>query len=266
MQFGMPTLIETKTPKACAELCRELGLGFIELNMNLPEYQPDGLDIGQLHEIAREHGIYYTVHLDENLSPCDFNPLVADAYTRTALRTIETAKRLNAPVLNMHLSSGVYFTLPGKKVYLFDEYESEYLRKLADFRDQCQAAIGDSGIKICVENTNTFQQEFGANGLSVLLESPAFAVTFDIGHDAGNGFKQRPVIDRHIERLFHMHIHDAQGKERENHLAFGDGELDLGKYLDLAKKHDCRAVIEVKTVEGLRRSVGWLRDNNGIGG
>ena len=257
MQFGMPTLIETKTPEACAALCRELGLDFVELNMNLPEYQPDRLDIDQLRGIAREYGIYYTIHLDEKLDPCDFNPLVADACTRTALRTIENAKRLNAPVLNMHLSSGVYFTLPGKKVYLFDEYHPEYLRKLAGFRDQCQAAIADSCIKICVENTNTFQQEFGANGLSTLLESPAFAVTFDIGHDAGNGFKQRPVIDRHIERLFHMHIHDARG--RENHLAFGDGALDLSKYLDLAKKHDCRAVIEVKTVEGLRRSVEWLR-------
>ena len=44
MQFGMPTLIEIKSLEACAALCRELGLAFVELNMNLPEYQADKLD------------------------------------------------------------------------------------------------------------------------------------------------------------------------------------------------------------------------------
>ena len=44
MHFGIPTLIELKSTEACAALCRELGLDFVELNMNLPEYQPDRID------------------------------------------------------------------------------------------------------------------------------------------------------------------------------------------------------------------------------
>lgn len=36
VQLGMPALIEIKSIEACAALCRELGLQFIELNMNLP--------------------------------------------------------------------------------------------------------------------------------------------------------------------------------------------------------------------------------------
>lgn len=39
MQFGMPTLIEHKDLNETARLANELGLDFIELNMNLPEYQ-----------------------------------------------------------------------------------------------------------------------------------------------------------------------------------------------------------------------------------
>jgi hypothetical protein len=35
MQLGMPTLIEIKSLEACAALCRDLGLAFVELNMNL---------------------------------------------------------------------------------------------------------------------------------------------------------------------------------------------------------------------------------------
>ena len=32
------------------------------------------------------------------------------------------------------------------------------------------------------------------------------------------------------------------------------------KYLDLAAGHDCRVVLEVKTVDGLRQSVSWLKE------
>ena len=73
MDFGMSTLIELKSLEACATLCEELDLQFIELNMNLPEYQADRIDTGAFNEIAWRYGIYYTIHLDENLNPCDFN-------------------------------------------------------------------------------------------------------------------------------------------------------------------------------------------------
>jgi hypothetical protein len=43
MQYGMPTLIEYKSLKENVELCRALGLDFIELNMNLPQYQAESL-------------------------------------------------------------------------------------------------------------------------------------------------------------------------------------------------------------------------------
>ena len=46
-----------------------------------------------------------------------------------------------------------------------------------------------------------------------------------------------------------MHIHDASG--HKNHLKLVDGDVDLMKYLDLAKSHECRVVLEIKTVDGL---------------
>ncbi len=46
MQFGMPTLIENRTLADNIKLCRALGLNFIELNMNFPEYQIDNRLIG----------------------------------------------------------------------------------------------------------------------------------------------------------------------------------------------------------------------------
>jgi hypothetical protein len=52
MQFGMPTMTETKSIEPCVELCYELGLDFVELNMNLPEYQVERLDVERLGGIA----------------------------------------------------------------------------------------------------------------------------------------------------------------------------------------------------------------------
>lgn len=72
MQFGIPTLIELKSLEECAALCKELGLQFMELNMNLPEYQADKIDADAFAQIAERYRIYYTIHLDENLNPCAF--------------------------------------------------------------------------------------------------------------------------------------------------------------------------------------------------
>ncbi|MCL1807894.1 MAG: sugar phosphate isomerase/epimerase, partial [Oscillospiraceae bacterium] len=214
MQFGMPTLIGLKSPEQCAALCRELGLAFVELNMNLPEYQANNLDAGQLRRIAGETGIYFTIHLDENCNPCDFNDKVAIAYTETVLQMVETAKRLAAPVLNMHMNPGIRVTLPDRKVYLFDEYQTEYLRKLTVFRDACEAAIGDADLQICIENCGDYgDKPFLQKGLICLLQSPVFALTFDIGHNAGAGYTDEPIIRKHADRLAHFHIHDASGRD-----------------------------------------------------
>ena len=259
MQFGMPTLIETKTLYECAELCRELGLSFIEINMNLPDYQADTLDVNHLRDVAGEYGIYYTLHIDENLNPFDFNKWVAKAYMDTILWSVELARQLSAPILNMHLHPGVWFTLPDRKVFLFEEYEHEYLQKLKALRDECTADVGKRNIKICVENCGDYKDKpYIRKGLDLLLESPVFALTFDIGHNAGAGYADELTIMNRADRLCHFHIHDAKGKA--NHLILGEGDMDLPKYLDLAKTHDCRAVLEVKTAEGLRRSVAWLKE------
>lgn len=258
--FGMPTLLELQSLEETAALCRELRLQFIELNMNLPQYQPDALDIEQLQAIAREYGVYYTIHLDENLNVSDFNPYVAEAYRRTVRETIRLAKELRAPVLNMHLARGVYFTLPAKKVYLFAAHKDQYLKSMRDFRDEADTAIGDADLQICVENSDGFT-DFQVKALDLLLQSPVFGLTFDIGHDHGIGGTDEPILTERVERLHHVHCHDALG--RKNHLTLGTGELDLPKYLTLARAHNCRVVLETKTVEALRQSVAWL-DQNGF--
>ena len=256
LEFGMPTLIELNSTREAAALCRELGLKFIELNMSFPQYQPESMDLEELKSLKQEYGIYYTVHIDESLDPCSVNPRIADVYLDTMLQAIRIAKELEIPTLNMHLLRGIYVTLPHKRTYVYAENMDFYLGKLRQFRDAVTEAVGDSGIRISVENTDGYDLPFLMAAVDLLLESPVFALTFDIGHDHAIRNIDKPVILEREHRLCHMHMHDALGSNV--HLALGDGEMDLDYYLALAEKHDCRVVLETKTIEALKKSVKYL--------
>lgn len=259
LRIGMPTLIEIPALEQCAALCRELGLSFVEMNMNLPQYQVQTMDAVRLKQVAKDYGIGYTIHLDENMNIADFNPLVAQAYQQTVLDTITLAKELEIPVLNMHFPLGVYFTLPDRKVFVFSEYPDRYRESMERFRDACTATIGDSGIRICVENWSGYA-DWQIPALDALLESHAFGLTYDVGHNLCKGGVDEPLILARKEHLHHMHLHDVKDKTKD-HQALGTGQLDKFKYLSLAKERDCSVVVETKTVEGLCQSIQWLRNH-----
>ena len=256
INYGMPTLLETNTLEECAMLCSELRLNFIELNMNLPQYQLDKVDVDYFKGIADKYGIYYTIHFDENLNISDFNSYIAEAYIKTVADTIELAKKLDIKVLNMHMAKGVYFTLPDRKALLFSEYKEQYLKSIVGFRNLCETAIGDADIKICIENCDGYE-DFQKEAIEFLLERKVFALTFDVGHNHGIGGTDEQFIMKHKNHISHIHLHDALG--RKNHLALGTGEMDIEKYINLAKEQNCRVVLETKTIDGLKQSVKWLK-------
>ena len=271
MQFGMPTLIENRTLEENIALCSSLGLRFIELNMNFPEYQTDRLeDTASLLRPAEQAGIYYTIHLDENLNIADFNRLVSDAYLETVRRTVEAAGKLlclrdrfgdsSQPLtVNMHMHHGIFITLPDRKVQMYDRDFSTYMKSFAVFRSLCEEWIGNRDIRITVENTDGFR-DYEQKAVDFLLESPKFGLTWDIGHSKAVHEKDVPFILERRQHLIHFHIHDGTETPPRNHLALGDGEIDLAERLKLADERNARCVLETKTVAALKKSVEWCRD------
>lgn len=259
LRFGMPTLIEIDDLEDTMRFCRELGLAFIELNMNLPQYQADRLEnISYLKSLKEKYGIGYTIHLDENLNACDFNKAVAAAYADTVERTVRAARALDAPILNLHMNHGVHFTLPERKVFLFEQYFEDYMESWKKFCAVCESAIGDSEIKICIENTDGYK-DFEKSAMEYALQSDAFGLTWDIGHSHSSANIDEKFILAQGDKLRHFHIHDGLGKS--NHLALGDGEIDLFQRLSIAESRQCRCVIETKTAESLKKSAAWLKEN-----
>lgn len=275
IEFGMPTLIENRTLAENITLCKELGLSFVELNMNFPEYQIDKLeDTEWFYEKADKAGIYYTIHLDENLNIADFNPLVRAAYWETVRQTIEVAKRfvelknkygnIKQPVtINMHMHHGIYITLPDKKVQMYERDFTTYIAAFQKFRKSCEEWIGDSDIRIAIENTDGFR-DYEKRAIEHMLESDCFVLTWDIGHSKATKEVDVPFMLLHKDKLKHFHIHDGNENPPKNHLALGDGEIDLAERLNLAKECNARCLLETKTIKALKESMTWISENDYI--
>lgn len=255
MKFGMPTLVECKNLEECCRVARECSLDFVEINMSFPQYQPERLDMAEARRLAVEHGLFYTIHADEQLNPFDFNERVSECYFGVMRDTIRTAIAIGAPIINMHLQRGVYVTLPEQVILLTDVYFREYEKRVRAFIKMCEDEIGTAPLRIAIENvdSNPFT-ESQERVLPLFMESPVFALTLDTGHEDCLGGKDTHVFEKYPNRLMHLHLHDSNGKKP--HLALGDGELDIKGKLAAFCGYTC--LIEVKTVEGLKRSAAYL--------
>ena len=271
ISYGMPVLIENQTLEDNVALCARLGLSFVELNMSFPDYQVERLErTDTLISAGEAAGVYYTLHLDEDLNVASFNPLVARAARETVRRAIEATKRLivlrdhfgdrTQPLtLNMHMNHGIHVTLPDRIVRLYECDFDAYMAAIDSFRAQCEAWIADSPIVISIENTDGYLP-FERSAVERLLQSPKFGLTWDIGHSNARGEADMGFIMAHEERLAHFHIHDGTQSPPRDHLALGDGMIPLMERLDTARRHNARCVLETKTIEALGRSIAWLRE------
>ena len=250
-------MVEMESLEQAAAVCRELELDFLELNINFPQYLLTQLDTEKLRRLSAENGIFYTLHLDDEMSIADFNPYIARGYCQTVYDAIELAKELGIHTLNMHLSRGAKYTLPDRVIYFFEAYEEAYLERIREFREECEKRIGGADITICIENTAGFLP-FQRKAVEALLESPVFGLTFDIGHNYCASNMDEEFILSHANRLKHFHIHDCV-EGRKDHRTLGTGVLDVKRYLALAEKLGCTAVVETKTVESLKQSMDWIR-------
>ncbi len=261
MKFGMPALVECKDVYDCIEVCKKNGLDFVEINMSFPQYLPKSIDMSRLKKALSDNGVFLTIHADEQLNPFDFNSDVSRCYFEVMREAVRFAVKLDIPVINMHLIKGVYVTLPGKVILLTDVYYDEYIERVKKFIAMCEEEIGDSALKICIENvdSNPFT-ESQIKALQYFMASPVFALTLDVGHEMCLNMADRHIFDAYPERLYHMHLHDCDGKKP--HLALGDGIVDIEGKISEFGGNTC--LVEVKTIAGLEVSSKYLKDRGYI--
>ena len=261
--MGMPTLIELPDLEANIELCRKLGLSFVELNMNCPAYSPQSLSVEQLRKLERETGVGFTLHLPEEIDLASFQPSIRQGHLSCCKEAIAWAGEADIPVVNLHLNSGVYFSLPDHRVWLYEKYKSDFMSRLHEAFEELLRLAQAQQVTVCIENQGHFGKSFMREALDSLLTLDAdwLGLTWDVGHDADSGFAERSVFEQLQDRISHMHIHDWDGTR--SHQILFSGQVDVTAMVGLAKHLDVRMVIETKTVESLAESVRRL-DEHGM--
>lgn len=254
----MPTLLELDGIEENAKFCKELGLGFVEINMNMPEYQVDVLDVEALKHLMDKYGIYFTFHMADNLDVANFQGEIRDINVDLVLRTLRLAEAINSPIVNMHLQKGVLFTLPTEKVYIYGKYLERYMAYIEAFRDTVEEEIKDKHVRLMIENTGDFNLDFIHKSCQMLIDHTHIGMTYDIGHDYSSFGNDKAFVLENLAKINHMHIHDAIGAD--HHLALGSGQMQLDRYIGFARNYDIRCVIEAKTIEALTESVEILPD------
>ena len=257
MNFGLPNLIECASLRDCAILAKELSLDFIEINMSFPEYTPNRFDASEALRIKEEFGIFYTVHVDEAINPFDFNPRVSECYFEVMRDTLRVAKAIGAKVLNLHLQKGIYVTLPEKVILLTDVYREEYLSAVKRFISMCESELFGTDIKIAIENvdSNPFTSS-QIEALGLFMASDCFGLTLDTGHECKLKYSDSHIYEKYPEKIIHLHLHDCDNSGP--HIPLGAGYVNINEKLNLLKGETC--LIEVKTIDGLKESVKYLRD------
>lgn len=257
MIYGMPTLLELDTLEANVQLCKTLGLDFVEINMNMPQFQPEALTAAHLNKLKEIYGISLTFHLAEDIDIGHFNAGIRQAYFENIEAALALMMAVDSPLLNMHMMCGIHFTLPSGKRFLYEQYRETYLANVMAFRECADRLLDGTAIKIGIENTGHYDHAFLRAGVELLLESPVFALTHDIGHDAISNGNDAKFMMKHEAAVHHYHIHDAL--EGRDHMTFYDGSLPIDAYFKKAAHQNASAVIEVKTIEALKESVERMR-------
>ncbi len=257
MQFGMPFLLENSSIEDAARLGAELGLDFVELNMNFPLCGLERMSASQLLALHEKYRLFFTFHLHEEISPCTFSDGVRSAWLAEARDAVTLARQARIPTVNLHWPRGIYITLPDHVEYLFNRYREQYVQNTLAFRKICEEASRGQ-VRVCVENTERKWQSFQTDTIELLLESDVFGLTLDVGHEKVAGYGDDWFYAAHPGRLCHMHLHDA--RPNQCHMPLGAGELDIAALVRKADAAHARAVIEIKTVQALRDSVRYLRE------
>jgi sugar phosphate isomerase/epimerase len=153
----------------------------------------------------------------------------------------------------MHLPNGIYYTMPDCRKWLYEQYQAEYLKRTTDAFDLVYNSSPD-GFQLCVENCGNFHLPF----INALLDNIDIGLTWDVGHDAEAGYCDKPYLESRIHQIRHVHLHDAINGRA--HMELYTGEVQIDKIIHFIISNGLRAIVEVKTVDALHRSIEQLRE------
>jgi len=248
MIYGMPSLVEFKSIEDNVTFAKKNNLKFIELNMDLPYCTNIKENELQIYDID------FTMHISEKINVAELNDNLRVAYLNEAIRQIELGVKNNIKKFNIHIDSGVYFTLPDGKFFLNERYQDIYQKNIEKSCKVLNEIAKKYNISINFENTKI--QKFTPLAVNIISNYKYLGFTLDIGHNEKNKNKAFELFNK-TNKIRHIHLHDYDGNS--DHLTLGKGIIDFKKYKNILEEN--YIVIEVKQSNELLESIIYLRKN-----
>ena len=83
-------------------------------------------------------------------------------------------------------------------------------------------------------------------------------LTWDVGHDAEAGYCDKPYLEANFYKIRHLHLHDVLNGRAHRELF--TGEIDIDSIINFIISNRIKAIVEVKTIDSLCKSIERLRD------
>ncbi|ABC57049.1 MULTISPECIES: sugar phosphate isomerase/epimerase family protein [Methanosphaera] len=153
---------------------------------------------------------------------------------------------------------------PGTIPIMALKYPEKILKYNVESLIKCQRAAQEYGVMMCVENMPLFERMLYTNvdALFDLVDNEIHSgITLDVGHAHNNGFAPENMFKS--DNIHHIHLSDNDGSYDMHH-ALGSHNIDFPKIFDILKqkKYDDICVIEVRTLQGILKSIDYLKDIN----
>ncbi len=248
MKLGMPVLFEYDNVEDNLILAQELGLDFVEWNLNF-SYCRDVLeDQKKFEELTKKYNQEITLHFYDE---ADFGIYeeVAQAYYTLLEKYLKLGNK-KIRTLNIHLIEGPVVTISGVKNYIYEKEFDTYIKRFDSFLKKVEKLCNQYDCILVIENSKTVPYMTRTYDY---LNKANYKFNFDIGHDECNGNILLNYSKNNEMPFKEFHIHDSDGKR--DHLNLGDGNIDIKYFKELAIKNDSYVVLEVKSSSDLRSSV-----------
>jgi sugar phosphate isomerase/epimerase len=202
----------------------KLGMDFFELAMDPPEAHFSQIRAQKRAVLAalKRHRLALVCHLPTFVNPADLTDSLRKASVQELLASIETAADLGVEKVVLHPGY-----CSGMGVHVMDRVKALALDSLR----VTGRRAAELGLILCVENLMVRGSPFVAPEDFDLIfdEMPDLKLVLDTGHAHiadPSGRRAIQFIQRHGQRLAHVHISDNQGT-RDEHLPMGEGTIDF---------------------------------------
>jgi sugar phosphate isomerase/epimerase len=254
MRVGMPVLMEHNTVEKNIQLAKELGLDFVELNINIQYCLPSEEFRHELIRLKKKYDIDFTMHYYDMVDISSTSKHYRN-YLYTELSEIGKYLENIVDKMVIHIEPGAFMTIKSVKNYVYSE-DPNYVPRTINTAKTIQEVLETFGISMVLENVpiHPFMEP-----LYKALHENDFYFCYDIGHDViYNDYLFKSFKEKYGLRFKHMHMHNVYNKK--DHQKITHGELIIDDYLAFVNDNKIDVVIEVKDEVNLRESVTYLNE------